>query len=253
MQEELLKDIVNYLIKENNYNIKIPTSYHELKSLYKTLVNIRTPKKIDEDILVKEDKYLKLELNNKIIVDINELKEVEKNIILWQGDITTLKCDCIVNAGNTYGLGCFNPTHICIDNIIHTNAGMRLRLECNEILKGKTICNGDIIVCNVYNLPCKKIITTVGPQIVNEISQQDEIDLANCYRNALEYAIKNNYKSIAFPSISTGIFSYPIEKAKIIAYNSVKEILKKYNSDIKVVFDVYSESDDNEYKKLFKN
>lgn len=252
-KEKLLLKIIEYLIQESNYNIEVPYSYEKLKKLYKTLVNIRLPKMANEEILKLEDEYLSLELSDKKIVDVNSLKAIEDNIILWQGDITTLKCDVIVNAGNKGGLGCFNPSHICIDNVIHTNAGMRLRLECNEILKGKELSNGEIIVCDAYNLPSKKVITTVGPEIINEVTNQDELDLANCYKKSLEYAIKNGYTSIAFPCISTGIFGYPINKAKIVAYNSVKEILIKYKTDIKVIFNVFSESDYNEYRKLFKN
>ncbi|MDE5538881.1 MAG: macro domain-containing protein, partial [Bacilli bacterium] len=220
MKEELLLKIIKYLKDESNYQFEISKSYEELKNTYKALVNLRIPKSISEEILDIEDQYLKLELKDKKITDVDDLKEIEKNIVLWQGDITTLKCDIIVNAGNNEGLGCFNPSHICIDNVIHTNAGMRLRLECNDILRGNTIKNGDFIVCNAYNLPCKKVLTTVGPQVIESVTKQNETDLANCYKNALEYAIKNNYKSIAFPSISTGLFAYPIEKAKIVAYNS---------------------------------
>lgn len=252
-KEKLLLKIIEYLIQENNYDIEIPYSYESLKKLYKTLVNIRLPKMVNEEILKLEDEYLSLELRDKKIVDVNSLKAIEDNIILWRGDITTLKCDVIVNAGNKGGLGCFNPSHICIDNVIHTNAGMRLRLECNEILKGEELSNGEIIVCDAYNLPSKKVITTVGPEIINEVTNQDELDLANCYKKSLEYAIKNGYNSIAFPCISTGLFGYPINKAKIVAYNSVKEILIKYKPNIKVIFNVFSESDYNEYRKLFKN
>lgn len=252
-KEILLLEIVEYLIKENNYDIDVPNSYEELKKIYKKLVNIRIPKPINEDILELEDEYLQLELEEKQITDATDLKEIEDNIILWQGDITTLKCDVIVNAGNNQGLGCFNPNHLCIDNVIHTNAGMRLRLECNDILKGKEISNGEIIVCNAYNLPSKKVMTTVGPQVFKTITNQNEQDLSNCYKNALEYAIKNGYTSIAFPSISTGLFGYPIEKAKVIAYNSVKEVLNKYEINIKVIFNVFSESDYNEYERIFKN
>ena len=253
MKSEILLEIVKYLIKEGNYELKIPSSYKELKKLYKMLVNLRPPIFIDEKILKLEDTYLSLNLKDKIITDVNDLEEIEPNIILWLGDITTLKCDIIVNAGNNRGLGCFNPEHTCIDNVIHTNAGMRLRLECNNILKGRKIATGDFIVCSGYNLPCQKIITTVGPQIISKVTLEDEKNLANCYKNVLEYAIKNNYASIVFPSISTGLFAYPIKKAKFIAYNSVKEVLSQYNTNIKVVFDVYSESDYNEYKRLFKN
>lgn len=252
MKEQLLARIIKYLIEENNYNIEIPNSYEDLKTLYKTLVNIRIPKPISDDILKLEDEYLKLELKEKVISDVNSLKEIDKNIILWLGDITTLEVDIIVNAGNSDGLGCFNPHHLCIDNVIHTNAGMRLRLECNNILKGKKISNGNIIVCNGYNLLCKKIITTVGPEIYKDVTRKDEEDLYNCYKNSLEYAIKNNYKSIAFPSISTGLFGYPISEAKYVAYKSIKETLNKYNTDIKVVIDVFSRKDYDEYGKLFK-
>lgn len=253
MKEELLEKIIEYLIKENHYQFEILTFYDDLKKTYKALVNLRAPYPIAENILTLEDKYLKLELRDKKIVDVKDLKEIQKNIILWRGDITTLKCDVIVNAGNNQGLGCFNPNHICIDNVIHTNAGMRLRLECNNLLKGKKLLNGEIIVCDAYNLPSKKVITTVGPQIINEVTKQNERDLSNCYKNALEYAIRNNYHSIAFPSIATGVFSFPIEKAKVIAYNSVKELLNKYDANIQVIFNVYSERDYNEYQKLFKN
>ena len=252
-KEKLLLKIIEYLIQESNYNIEVPYSYENLKKLYKTLVNIRLPKMVNEEILKLEDEYLSLELRNKKIVDVNSLKTIEDNIILWRGDITTLKCDVIVNAGNKGGLGCFNPSHICIDNVIHTNAGMRLRIECNEILKGEELSIAEIIVCDAYNLPSKKVITTVGPEIINEVTNQDELDLANCYKKSLEYAIKNGYNSIAFPCISTGLFGYPINKAKIVAYNSVKEILIKYKPNIKVIFNVFSESDYNEYRKLFKN
>lgn len=252
-KEQLLLEIIKYLIKEHNFDIEIPNAYEELKKLYKALVNIRMPDPISEEILNLEDEYLCLELKGKKIVDVNTLKELEENIILWQGDITTLKCDVIVDAGNNQGLGCFNPSHICIDNVIHTNAGIRLRLECNNILKGKALLNGEIIVCDAYNLPSKKVITTVGPEVGKKITKQNEEDLSNCYKNALEFAIKSGYQSIAFPSISTGLFGYPINEAKVIAYNSVKEILSKYDTNIKVVFNVYSEEDFHEYKKLFKD
>ena len=252
-KEELLLKIIEYLIQENNYDVKVPNSYESLKKLYKTLVNIRFPKPINEEILKLEDEYLSLELKDKKIVEASSLSEIEDNLILWQGDITILKCDVIVNAGNKDGLGCFNPSHVCVDNVIHTNAGMRLRLECNEILKGKELFAGEIIICNAYNLPSKKVITTVGPEILNEVTKRNELDLSNCYKNSLEYAIKNGYNSIAFPSISTGLFGYPINKAKIVAYNSVKEVLSKYKTNIKIIFNVFSESDYNEYRKLFKN
>ncbi|MBR1385886.1 MAG: macro domain-containing protein [Bacilli bacterium] len=253
MKEELIDNLLNYFINENKEysNIDIPNNIDEKRQILRGLINLREPIEIDEEVLKLEDKLLQIELNEKGIVDVLELTEIEKNISLYLGDITTLKTDAIVNAGNNYGLGCFNPTHKCIDNTIHTYSGIRLRLECNDKLKGKTLNNGKILVCNGYNLPSKYVITTVGPEIRGQITKQDEIDLSNCYKNALKYAIDNNFKSIVFPSISTGLFGYPISKAKIIAYNSVKELLK--DNDIKVIFNVYSKEDYDEYQKLWNN
>lgn len=253
MKEELIDKLLNYFIDENKEysNIDIPNSVEDKRQILRGLINLREPIEIDESILKLEDKLLQIELNEKGIVDVLELPEIEKNISLYLGDITTLKTDAIVNAGNNYGLGCFNPTHKCIDNTIHTYSGIRLRLECNDKLKGKTLTNGDILVCNGYNLPSKYVITTVGPEIRGQITKQDEIDLSNCYKNALKYAIDNNFKSIVFPSISTGLFGYPISKAKLTAYNSVKELLK--DNDIKVIFNVYSKEDYDEYQKLWNN
>lgn len=253
MKEELIDKLLKYFINENKEysNIDIPNNIEEKRQILRGLINLREPIEIDESILKLEDKLLQIELNEKGIVDVLELPEIEKNISLYLGDITTLKTDAIVNAGNNYGLGCFNPTHKCIDNTIHTYSGIRLRLECNDKLKGKTLNNGKILVCNGYNLPSKYVITTVGPEIRGQITKQDEIDLSNCYKNALKYAIDNNFKSIVFPSISTGLFGYPISKAKLTAYNSVKELLK--DNDIKVIFNVYSKEDYDEYQKLWNN
>jgi len=253
MKEELIDKLLNYFITENKEysNIDIPNNIKEKRQLLRGLINLRGPIDIDESVLKLEDELLQIELNEKGIIDVLELPEIEKNISLYLGDITTLRTDAVVNAGNNYGLGCFNPTHKCIDNTIHTYAGIRLRLECNNKLKGKSLNNGDILVCSGYNLPSKYVITTVGPETNGNITKQNEIDLSNCYKNALKYAIDHNFKSIVFPSISTGLFGYPISKAKLIAYNSVKKILE--NNEIKVIFNVYSKEDYDEYNKLWNN
>jgi O-acetyl-ADP-ribose deacetylase (regulator of RNase III) len=253
MKEELVNQLLHYFINENsNYSsIDIPNSYFEKRKLLRGLINLRNPSDIDCEILKLEDMLLGLELKEKGSVDVLKLPEVEKNISLYLGDITTLKADAIVNAGNAYGLGCFNPMHQCIDNTIHTFAGIRLRLECNEKLKGRCLRNGEILVCHGYNLPSSYVITTVGPQISSKVTKQDALDLSKCYENALMYAIRNHFQSIVFPSISTGLFGYPIRYAKVIAYETVKRVLQNHN--IKVVFNVYSEDDYHEYKSLFAN
>lgn len=252
-KSNIVNKLIEYLINENSEykNIKVPNEYREKRMLLKGLINIREPKVIKNEILDLEDKLLQIELNEKGIIEVDSLTSEENNIYLWQGDITTINATAIVNAGNNAGLGCFAPDHYCIDNVIHTNAGIRLRLECNAILKGNYIENGEIIVSEAYNLPSKKVITTVGPQINNNVTTKDKEELSNCYKNSLLYAIENNYSSIVFPCISTGLFSFPMSIAKEIAYTSVKDVLK--DNDIKVIFNVFSKEDYDEYKSMFKN
>ena len=251
MKAEIVDKLLDYFMSEKpEYShIHRPHSLEEKRNLLRGLINLREAEPIDEKILELEDRLLKIEAWEKGIVSVNDLKELEKNICVYFGDITTLKADGIVNAGNHDGLGCFNPTHRCIDNTIHTYAGIRLRLECKKKLKGKKLKNGDILVCKGYNLPCQYVITTVGPQILRDVTLENERDLKKCYENALEYAIKHHWRSIVFPCISTGLFGYPIEKAKQIAYHTVKAMIQDKN--IRVIFNVYSHEDYLEYLELF--
>ena len=252
MKEEIIDQLINYFIKEKKEykEIKIPKDIEKKRNILRGLINLREPEPLKEEILELEDHLLQIELWEKGIVNTTSLPEIEHNISLYFGDITTLQADGIVNAGNRVGLGCFNPTHRCIDNTIHTYAGIRLRLECQKKLKGKNLQNGEILVCKGYNLPCKHIITTVGPIIQREVTEENEKDLKKCYENSLTYALNHNWKTIVFPCISTGLFGYPIQKAKIIAYQTVKEMIK--DKDIKVIFNVYSKEDYQEYKQMFK-
>lgn len=250
--DEKLDYLTHYLLDERNEDYDYASlSLEDKKSLYRALVNVRLPKKASNEFLNVQDEYLELVLKEKGIVDINSLEEIEPNIYLYLGDITRINSDVIVNAGNDGGLGCFVPNHSCIDNAIHTFSGIQLREECNQILKGKELATGEIIVCNAYNLPCKKVITTVGPQIKGTVTKDDELKLSKCYRKSLEYAVANNYKSITFPSISTGLYGYPISLAKHIAYKTVKEFLK--NNKIKVIFNLFSKEDYDEYREVFEN
>ena len=253
MKEEIIDELLDYFINESEdyFDTIIPKKLDDKRYLLRGLINVREPKITDERILKLEDKLLKLELDEKEIIDVMELSEVERNICLYRGDITTLKADLIVNAGNRYGLGCFVPNHSCIDNAIHSYAGIRLRLECDKKLGGRTLREGDILVTSGYNLPSSYVITTVGPEIKDKVTEIDELNLSKCYENCLKYAIENNYKSIVFPSISTGLFGFPIKRAKYIAYDTVKKVIGK--SNIRVIFNVFSKEDYNEYRKLFKN
>lgn len=250
MKEKLVDELLEYFINERKEELTIPKDYEEKRCMLQGVVNLRHPNMISKDIIDKESELLLLELKEKDIIEISELEEVDKNIYVYKGDITTIRADVIVNAGNEYGLGCFIPNHRCVDNSIHSAAGIGLRLECNDILKGDIIETGEVIICNGYNLPCKKVITTVGPIISDEVTLYDERLLSMCYKNSLEKAYNLGYKSIVFPSIATGQFGYPIEKAKVIAYKTVKEFV--YDHNIKVIFCLYDENDYLKYLDMFR-
>lgn len=240
---EKLDYLIEYLLKESGRE-KFDYNNRNKKSLYRALVNVRQANPISENFLKVEDEYLQEELKKQNITNVKDIK-AENRIALWQGDITKLKIDAIVNAGNSQGLGCFLPNHNCIDNQINTFAGVKLRLACNEIMKdlNYNLETGKAIITKGYNLPSKYVIQTVGPIIENEVTEEKEQELANCYINSLKLAIENGIKTIAFPCISTGVFRFPKDKACRIAIKSVKEFLENNNTIEKVVFSVYSDED----------
>ena len=243
---EELDYLISELIKEDNKlsNIKIPTSLEEKKELYRALRNIRTPKPISEEYLKIQDEYLHNEIKEKGITDEKDIPFNKDIISIWQGDITTLKCDAIVNACNEYLLGCFVPGHKCIDNAIHSFAGIQLREECNDIMKGKTLPNGEVVLTKGYNLPSKYVIQTVGPQVSGTPTEQDKNDLKNCYFNSLELCKEKRLKTIAFPCISTGLYGFPQDEASKIAINIIEEYLKD-NKDVfeHIIFNVFKDED----------
>jgi len=249
---EKIDYLIEYLLKESGRE-SFDYSDRDKKSLYRALVNVRQANPISEDFLKVEDEYLQDELKKQSITNVDDIKEKNK-IALWQGDITKLKIDSIVNAGNSQGLGCFLPNHNCIDNQINTFAGVRLRLACNEIMKdlNYNLETGKAIITNAYNLPSKYVIQTVGPIIENEVTEEKEQELANCYINSLKLAIENGIKTIAFPCISTGVFRFPKDNACRIAIKSVKEFLESHDTIEKVVFSVYSDEDLEIYKNELK-
>ena len=242
---EKLDYLINELIKEDKSleNIEIPLDLEEKKNLYRALRNIRNPKPISEHYLKIQDEYLQEEIKNKGIVDEKNIIKDNDNISIWQGDITTLKIDVIVNACNEYLLGCFNPTHRCIDNTIHSFAGMQLREECNQIMKGKTLPNGEVVLTNAYNLPCQYIIETVGPKVSGILTNKDKKDLRKCYYNSLELAKEKGLKTIAFPCISTGIYGFPQDEASKIAIKTIKEYIKNHQGIFDhIIFNVFHSS-----------
>ena len=249
---EKIDYLIEYLLKESGRE-NFDYSNRDKKSLYRALVNVRQANPISEEFLKAEDDYLQEELEKQDITNVDDIKANNK-IALWQGDITKLKIEAIVNAGNSQGLGCFLPNHNCIDNQINTFAGVRLRLACNKIMKdlNYNLETGKAIITDGYNLPCKYVIQTVGPIIEKEVTEQKEKELKNCYINSLKLAVDKGIKTIAFPCISTGVFRFPKDKAGKIAVESVREFLEGNSSIEKVVFNVYSDEDLEIYKKILK-
>lgn len=173
---------------------------------------------------------------------------------MWQGDITTLKCDAIVNAANSQMTGCYIPHHRCIDNCIHTYAGMQLRYACYQIMEkqGKQEATGKAKITKAYNLPSRYILHTVGPIIYSTVTKKDEELLSSCYRSCLELADAYHLESIAFCCISTGEFHFPKEFATKIAIKTVKEYLKNETSIKKVIFNVFKDEDRDIYERYLR-
>ena len=248
--------LIQELLKEDKrYNdIEIPQDFEEQRALLRALMNVRMAKGINDEFIKVQNEYLQEETKRKGIVDIDDLEPIKNGIYLWQGDITTFRCDAIVNAANSGMTGCYVPNHRCIDNCIHSFAGVQLRLECDEIMtkQGNGEPTGEAKITNSYNLPCKYIIHTVGPIINGKLTSEDCDLLESCYKSCLELATKNNLESIAFCCISTGEFHFPNDKAAQIAVKTVEEFMKKETSLKKVIFNVFKDMDKEIYRKLLK-
>lgn len=244
-QTERRTRLIKYLLEERNETISIPTDEDSQKRLLRALLNVRPPMPVSAEFLCLQDEYLQEELQLKGITDIADLTPVVPNIYLWQGDITTLKCDAIVNAANSAMLGCFCPNHGCIDNAIHTFAGVQLRRECAEIMQkqGHEEPTRTAKITKAYNLPCKYVLHTVGPIVYGNLTEKEEKQLADCYRSCLALADENRLGSLAFCCISTGEFHFPNKKAAEIAVRTVTDYKKQTKSKIKVIFNVFKESD----------
>ena len=234
--------------------LRIPTDADTQRQLLRGLLNIREPRRIGADFLKIQDEYLQAETAAKGIMDAADLVPLQPGLYLWQGDITTLKCDAIVNAANSGMTGCYCPNHGCIDNAIHTYAGMELRLACAEIMdrQGHPEPTGQAKITPAFDLPCRYVLHTVGPIINGRVTQRDRALLASCYRACLELAAENGLKSVAFCCISTGEFHFPNEQAAEIAVQTVKAFLKKQTSVKKVIFNVFKDMDKKIYERLLR-
>lgn len=247
--EQLVNDLIKYFLDEANHPvIDVPVNYIHKREFLRGLINVREAKPLPSYIIDKENELLKLELKEKNIIDIDSFSD---KFTIWQGDITTIKCDAIVNLANPNLLGCFKPNHNCIDNKVHTYAGISLRLKCKEIVKGNTIEVGKVILTSGYNLPCKYIIHAVKPIIVDRITDELKQSINDFYINSFEIAKKNNIKTICIPNLFSETEKVKIEIAKITV-DCIKEYLKNDDYFEKVVFNVFTLDKYDIYSNLFK-
>ena len=230
----------------------VPAEEGEQKRLLRALMNVRPPRIAAREFLEIQDAYLQAETAAKGITDVGDLRPAEEGICLWRGDITTLRCGVIVNAANSQMLGCFVPCHGCIDNAIHTFAGVQLRLACAELMErqGHEEPTGGAKLTPAFNLPCRYVLHTVGPIVTGRLTDRQERQLASCYRSCLALAAEHGIESVAFCCISTGEFRFPPERAAEIAVETVRACRKEFG--VQVVFNVFKESDERIYRRLLK-
>ncbi len=248
----LIRSLMNE--KTEYKSLAVPSDSSGQKQLLRSLMNVRMPKVADSEFLKIQDEYLKEELKHSGITNFSDLMPIDGDLYLWQGDITRLACGAIVNAANSGMTGCYIPCHTCIDNCIHTFAGVQLRLECAELMQkqGHEEPTGQAKITKAYNLPCDYVIHTVGPIVDGKVATEDEQLLASCYRSCLELAERNRIKSIAFCCISTGVFHFPNERAAEIAVHTVRQYKAETGSGMKVIFNVFKDQDREIYERLLR-
>lgn len=248
-QTERRIKLIKYLLDERDEKSEIPCDEYSQKRLLRALLNVRPPMHVSERFLALQDEYLAAVREEKGVADVRNMV-FNNGIALYKGDITTVNSDAIVNAANSAMLGCFCPNHGCIDNAIHTFAGVQVRLDCNDIMRGRKAENGEVIVTGAYNLPSRFIFHTVGPVVSGNVTEENKADLRKCYFNCLEKAAEMNLESIAFCCISTGVFGYPQEMAAALAVDTVKGYLRRSKRKLKVIFDLFTEKDYDIYRRI---
>ncbi len=240
-------------------DVKTPDDQAGKRRLLRSLMNIRMPKPVPDEVLAVQDEYLSQRAEENGVVALSDIPIRRDCISVWQGDITRLAADAIVNAANSQMLGCFVPMHLCIDNCIHTYAGIQLRQECSRQMSRLRAEYGEAyeqptavpMLTDAYNLPAKKVIHIVGPIVRDCLTPALERDLAACYRNTLDLCLENGLKSVAFCCISTGVFRFPNRRAAEIAVQTVTEWLAGHRGQTeRVIFNVFKDEDRRYYEEL---
>lgn len=249
------KDSVQYK------DLDTPRDTEGKRRLLRSLMNIRMPRKMDEMVLSVQDEYLQERVRENGIVELDDIPMIRDRMSIWQGDITRLAVDAIVNAANSQMLGCFVPMHTCIDNCIHTFAGVELRAECSRQMNQLRLKYGKdyeqptavSMLTDAYNLPAKKVIHVVGPIVRYELTPELEKDLADCYRNTLDMCLEHDLKSVAFCCISTGVFHFPNKQAAEIVVSTVDSWLSQHPGAMeRVIFNVFKDEDKTYYEELIR-
>ena len=250
-----LRALLTALLEEQGKTVSLPAGPEERRKLLRALMNTRPPKPIAPELLVLQDQILQDDLSRRVLTDADTLPPVplDRRISLWRGDITALRCQAVVNAANPALLGCFRPLHNCIDNVIHSAAGIQLRLACHARMEaqGHPEPPGKAKLTPAYNLPAQYVIHTVGPRVEGAVTQADRTALENCYRSCLSLAAKNQIEQVAFCCIAPGEFHFPNQEAAEIAVRTVREFLEQQTTSVeRVIFNVFKDLDAAIYRRL---
>lgn len=274
MEKMTQKERLDYLVEEfkadsvQYRDLETPADTEGKKRLLRSLMNIRMPHPMEDRVLEIQNEYLCERIRENGIVTLSDIPTISDQgsshsfadrLSIWQGDITRLAVDAVVNAANAQMLGCFQPCHSCIDNCIHTFAGVQLRAECARQMNTLRIRYGRNyeqptavpMLTDGYNLPARKVVHIVGPVVYDRLTPELEKDLADCYRNTLDLCAENGLRSVAFCCISTGVFHFPANRAAEIAIGTVTEWLRKNGEKMdRVIFNVFNDKDKGYYEQL---
>lgn len=255
-QRQMREQLISYLLSERPAmaGSEIPAGAEDQRLLLRALVNTREPEPLPAEVLALQDAYLQARLAERGVTALEGLPHVAPHTRIWRGDITTLACDAIVNAANSGMTGCWAPNHLCIDNAIHTFAGVQLRAECARLMEEQGFPEpvGAAKVTGAYNLPCKRVIHTVGPQVNGPLTQAEREALAQCYRSCYAAAQAEGLGSIAYCCVSTGVFGFPQVEAARIAVRTVAEEQARSARPLEVCFNVFTDEDERIYRELFE-
>ena len=262
-QEQRLDTLVEAFKADSvqHKDLQTPADTEGKRRILRSLMNIRMPKKLDDSVLAVQDEYLRERISENGIVTLSEIPMIRNGMSIWQGDITRLAVDTSGNAANSQMLGCFVPMHTCIDNCIHTFAGVQLRAECSRQMNQLRIKYGKDyeqptavpMLTDAYNLPAKKVIHIVGPIVQYKLTPELEKELTDCYLNTLDMCLVNNLRSVAFCCISTGVFHFPNKRAAQIAVSAVDSWLSQHPGAMeRVIFNVFKDEDKKYYEELIR-